>query len=114
MVWRGSSKYIIDTTVELRHVGGAEAKVTGHLQIRLEITARRQELAASAAKEARALVDENIHPPAQDLTDGVERVAGAAKSDLASALKPLVEKLGFVVAAVDKAAKVRRHLCDIQ
>lgn len=94
----------------MRYLRGAEAKVTGHLQIRLETTARRHELAASAAKDARALVDVNIHPPTQDLICGVERVAGAAKSDLASVLKTIVEKLGFVVAAVDKAAKVCRHL----
>ena len=87
-----------------------EVKVTGQLQIRLEITARRQELAASAAKEARALVDEKIQPPAHDATYGIERVASATKSDLASALKPIVEKLGFIVAAVDKVAKVGRSM----
>ena len=95
---------LIVTMVELTSVGG---EVTGHLRIRLE-RAHRSELAAHAVDESRALVDENLPTSKPSAVDGIETMGVPARSDLASGLKTIVDKLDIVVILVDKAAKVCR------
>ena len=99
---RSSPTFSIATKITLKDANG---KDVGGLLVRLE-RARRSELAVHAADESLALVDAKLPTSSRSAVDSIEKVAGTAKSDLAAGLKTVVDKLEFVVALVDKVAKV--------